>query len=317
MPASHPLSRRATLLGLALAGMSPLVGRTLAADGREVVHTLGTATISGKPQRVLVISDFTDLEYTLALGARPVAYGATGAWARGGLPWQQLDTPLETFDMSAQEVKPEIVASYAPDLIIGMATYLEPVLPQLQQLAPVVALDWSMPWRDGLRIVAAALDEAALAETRITGTEALIARTAERLKPLAGRKVMIGSNYGGTLYVIGEGPIATLFRGLGLDFVAARGDAELVEYSLENVDVLAEAEILLSLASDAEGTATLEALPTFRRLPAVAARAYAPVDSVLSSGFVDNFSPLSAPWALPRLAELLTGLAAGQGKALG
>src|SRR6218665_3831151 len=122
MSASLPLSRRAALFGLALAGISPLAGRALAAESRKVKHTLGTTTISGKPQRVLVISDFTDLEYTLALGVRPVAYGATGAWARGGLPWQQLDTPVASFDMSAQEVKPEIVATYAPDLIIGMAS---------------------------------------------------------------------------------------------------------------------------------------------------------------------------------------------------
>lgn len=280
-----------------------------------MVHPLGSTTLTGKPQRVLVISDFTDLEYVLALGIRPVAYGATGAWARGALPWQDL-AGLASFDMTAQEVKPEVVASHSPDLIVGMKSYLEPVLPQLKQLAPVVALDWSMPWRDGLGIVAGALDEGALAEARITETEALIATTAEGLKAIAGRKLMIGSNYGGTLYVIGDGPIAGLFRALGLDFVAAKGGGELVEYSLENVDALAEAEILLSLASDIEGTATLEALPTFRRLPAVASRAYGPIDPVLSSGFVDNFSPLSAPWALPRLADLLRTLAAGEGKAL-
>ncbi len=86
---------------------------------------------------------------------------------------------------------------------------------------------------------------------------------------------------------------------------------------MEQAEVLAPADILLSLASDQEATTRLENFAVFQNLPpAVKARAYAPVELLLSNAFVDNFGPLSAPYALPQLAEVLTGLAAGQGKQL-
>ncbi len=124
---------------------------------------------------------------------------------------------------------------------------------------------------------------------------------------------MIGSLYGETLYVIGEGAIAQQFAELGLSFIPApNAVGGLAAYSIENVDILSDADILLSFATDIAGTARLEAFAPFRRLPAVAGNAYIPLETVTTSAFADNFSPLSAPWVLPRLAELLKQAAAGE-----
>lgn len=309
------LSRRHLLLGAA-ASAALLALPVRADEPREIEHALGKATITKKPQRILVLSDFTDLEYVLALGITPIGYGFTGSWDRGGLPWQAGAVGVPQLPLVEAFASPEVVAGFEPDLIIGMKTYIEPVQAQLEGLAPVIALDWSTPWRDGLRTIAAALFEDERAETAIAETEALMAKTATALAGLSGKKIMIGSLYGDTLYVIGEGPIATQLRDLGLTFIPALNASEsgLAEYSMENVDVLAEADILLSFANDKEGTARLEAFAPFQRLPAVAGKAYIPLDTLTGTAFADNFSPLSAQWVLPRLSELLKKAAAGEGQ---
>lgn len=308
-------SRRAVILGLAVMAISPAARSVAAQEARVVAHALGTAAVPAKPSRVVVLSDFTDLEYVLALGVRPVAYGQTGAWDRGGLPWQAEGIAgVATLNLVDGGAAPEDVINYAPDLIIGMKSYIEPVQAQLESIAPVIALDWSMPWRDGLRLVAQALFLDDVAEAAIADTEALMADTAAGLGGLGGKPIMIGSLYGDTLYVIGEGPIARQFDELGLTFIPAP-DAEpggLASYSIENVDILAPAGILLSFATDSDATARLEAFAPFQRLPAVAGNAYIPLDPVTGSAFADNFSPLSARWILPRLAEMLLEAAAGK-----
>lgn len=187
-----------------LAGCSTTSDAADAGERREVINALGTTTISGKPERIVVASDFTDLEFLLSLGVHPVAYGNTGAWDRGALPWQSTAgiADLESFDTTG-EISPEIIARYSPDLIIGMKTYLEPAAERLSQIAPVIALDWTTSWRDGVATVgqAAFVDEAAAAA--IARTDALISDTAASLNGLGGKTIMIGSMYGDQLYVQG------------------------------------------------------------------------------------------------------------------
>ncbi|WP_244891454.1 ABC transporter substrate-binding protein [Rhodococcus erythropolis] len=300
-----------------LAGCSTTSDAADAGERREVINALGTTTISGKPERIVVASDFTDLEFLLSLGVHPVAYGNTGAWDRGALPWQSTAgiADLESFDTTG-EISPEIIARYSPDLIIGMKTYLEPAAERLSQIAPVIALDWTTSWRDGVATVgqAAFVDEAAAAA--IARTDALISDTAASLNGLGGKTIMIGSMYGDQLYVQGDASApGVLLRELGLNYRGYNAE-QMTALSMEQAEVLAPADILLSLASDQEATTRLENFAVFQNLPAVKARAYAPVELLLSNAFVDNFGPLSAPYALPQLAEVLTGLAAGQGKQL-
>ncbi|ERB50239.1 ABC transporter substrate-binding protein [Rhodococcus erythropolis] len=300
-----------------LAGCSTTSDAADAGEQREVINALGTTTISGKPERIVVASDFTDLEFLLSLGVHPVAYGNTGAWDRGALPWQSTAgiADLESFDTTG-EISPEIIARYSPDLIVGMKTYLEPAAERLSQIAPVIALDWTTSWRDGVATVgqAAFVDEAAAAA--IARTDALISDTAASLNGLGGKTIMIGSMYGDQLYVQGDASApGVLLRELGLNYRGYNAE-QMTALSMEQAEVLAPADILLSLASDQEATTRLENFAVFQNLPAVKARAYAPVELLLSNAFVDNFGPLSAPYALPQLAEVLTGLAAGQGKQL-
>lgn len=177
-----------------LAGCSTTSDASDAGEQREVINALGTTTISGKPERIVVASDFTDLEFLLSLGVHPVAYGNTGSWDRGSLPWQSTAgiADLESFGTTG-EINPEIIARYSPDLIIGMKTYLEPAAERLSQIAPVIALDWTTSWRDGVAMVgqAAFVDEAAAAA--IARTDALISDTAASLNGLGGKTIMIGS----------------------------------------------------------------------------------------------------------------------------
>ncbi len=306
------LRRRAVLVGLSAAFAGLAAMPSLAEDARTVTHALGETTIPAAPKRVVVLSDFIDLDYVLALGVTPVAYGFTGAWGRGGLPWQTAVADVPHLELAENRPVPERVVAFEPDLIIGMKSYIEPLREQLESIAPVVALDWSTSWRDGIRTIGQALFMDEEAEAAIAETEAYIAEMAVRLDGLGGKTIRIGSLYGDTLYVIGAGPIADRFAELGLTFLPAP-DAEpggLASYSMENVDILSDADILISFATNPESTAVLEAFPPFQRLKSVAAGAYIPLDSVMASGFADNFSPLNDDWVLPRLAELLEAAAA-------
>ena len=313
-PNFEKLTRRSFMVGTAAL---TIVVASRAQEAITIDHALGNSDVIDIPERIVVGTDFVDLEYTLALGVVPVAYGNSGSWGRGTLPWQ-VGTGIEEvpqIDVTGFTLPPETVIQYDPDLIISMKYVVDGVAEHLEQIAPLVALDFGKPWRDGLRLTAKMLGRSDIGEQRIAETEALIAEFAERLAPLRGKKIMIGSLYGETLYVIGAGGIADQFAELGLTFVPAPSADEngLANYSIENVDILEDADILLSFATDSDATARLEAFAPFQRLPAVAGRGYAPLDAITSSAFSDNFSPLSAKWILPILADLLEQLAAGEG----
>ena len=301
-----------------LAGCSTASDAADAGEQRQVVNALGTTTISGKPERIVVASDFTDLEFLLSLGVHPVAYGNTGAWDRGALPWQSTAgiADLESFDTTG-EISPEIIARYSRG-----PHHRNEDLSRTGSARGSARSRRSSRWTGPPRGVtasatvgqAAFVDEAAAAA--IARTDALISDTAASLNGLGGKTIMIGSMYGDQLYVQGDASApGVLLRELGLDYRGYNAE-QMTALSMEQAEVLAPADILLSLASDQEATTRLENFAVFQNLPAVKARAYAPVELLLSNAFVDNFGPLSAPYALPQLAEVLTGLAAGQGKQL-
>lgn len=285
-------------------------------------HFIGTTTVETEPTRVLALTDFADLDNVVALGVTPVAFGFTDAWETGLTPWQ-LDAgigELEQFAIIEGSPSVEAVASYEPDLIVAMP-YAEPIYDDLTLLAPTVVLSWSETWRDALALVGAAVGRTEQADALRADVEMAIADAAAEIAAavadVASLKVMVGSMYGEIVYVQGdESPVTQLLRELGLTVVAGP-EPVLTELSLETLDLLEEADVLLSLATDPAGTAIAEASPLWQRLPAVAAGRYTAIEPVLSRGIGDGFNALSFDWVLSRITEIVIAAATGNGQPLG
>ncbi|MDZ7727013.1 MAG: ABC transporter substrate-binding protein [Dehalococcoidia bacterium] len=281
---------------------------------RTIAHSAGETTVPARPERVVALKDFNDLDYLLTLGVEPVAYGFTNAWESGSMPWQSAASEIQTFDASG-EVDLEAVAATNPDLIVTMPVG-EDVYAQLGEIAPTIVLDWGTPWREGLRWVAAGLGEER-AEEAIDGVASRLDAMREALdETTREKKLMVGFMYGDTLYVWGTKVQAmVVFSEMGLNAVSGP-EPELASLSLEQANVLEQAEILLSVASDPEAIATQEASPLFRQLPAVQSGGYDVLPVAESRALGDGFSPLSIEWVQGRIVERLNRLAAGRGKQL-
>ncbi|HWK81181.1 MAG TPA: hypothetical protein VNP95_10435, partial [Thermomicrobiales bacterium] len=179
-----------------------------------------------------------------------------------------------------------------------------------------VVFGWDMDWRVGIQLMATALGLESVAAQRIAGADELIAAAREQLAPVAARPMMVAFEYGETFYIWGpETAGSRLFTELGLNFVGG-SEPSLLAASLEQVNLVADAEILLSIASDPEGIAVQEASPLFQGLPAVRNGGYDVLTVIQARALGDGLSPLSLPWVLPQFVELMLRLGEGGGKTL-
>lgn len=279
-----------------------------------IEHALGTAVIESRPERVVVLSDFNDLDSVLALGVEPVAFGFTDAWGTGLAPWQ-LDAgagDLAQIDATA-EIDVEEVANADPDLIIGMEYLAEPIYEQLSALAPVVSLSFVDTWDEHLDIVARALGETENAAAIAAQVDNALASAAEQLADVADMPVMVGSYFSDQLYIQGEqSSVTNLLRALGLT-VLTTTDEQMDAQSLENVTLLSDADIILSLATDATATTTAQESSLWTALPAVQAGRYSALTGSDARATSDNFNALSYRYAIDMLVGTVQQTAAGNG----
>ncbi|RIX53174.1 iron-siderophore ABC transporter substrate-binding protein [Paenibacillus nanensis] len=140
----------------------------------EVVHAMGTETIEGTPQKVVILTN-EGTEALLALGVKPV--GAVKSWT--GDPWyEHIKADMEGVTVVGEESQPNIdlIASLEPDLIIGNKMRQEKVYEQLKAIAPTVfAEDLRGEWQTNFTLYATALNKKAEGE-------ALLAAFDERIQ---------------------------------------------------------------------------------------------------------------------------------------
>ncbi len=103
---------------------------------RTVKHAMGETTITGTPQRIVVLTN-QGTESLLELGIKPV--GAVKSWI--GEPWfDHIKDKMSGVQVVGDETQPnlELIASLKPDLILGTKVRQEKVYPQLSSIAPTV-----------------------------------------------------------------------------------------------------------------------------------------------------------------------------------
>ena len=190
-------SRREFLLGagsLLVLGAAGCGGGQGAGDGggettverRLIEHKYGSTEVSGVPGRVVTVG-FTDQDYVLALGVKPVAvrewYGeydyATWPWARDELG----DAEPEV--LPATELNFEQIAGLEPDLIVGVSSGMtQEEYDTLSEIAPTLPqsgefVDFGVPWQEQTRAIGRALGLQDRAGEIVSDLEARFARTRE------------------------------------------------------------------------------------------------------------------------------------------
>ncbi|MBX9246858.1 iron-siderophore ABC transporter substrate-binding protein [Actinotalea ferrariae] len=291
-----------------------------------IEHALGTTTIEAAPERVVTIG-WGSQDTALALGTVPVGVPAD-TWAgdeeTGLLPWtaeavEELGGELPTTFVDLPEVDVEAVAELQPDLILATYSGISPeVYAQLEQLAPTIAYPeqpWLVSWQDQTIINGTALGQAEEAERLVADMEELLARTGSENPSLAGRTfAFVYTDADGTLSAYVEGdPRVDLLTGLGMELAPGVAGLEapegtfFVDLGTESMDLLDDADVLITWFNDEEEQATVEALGTFAAIPAVQRGSYLPLLDRQLSMAMSTTTALSLPWGLetfvPQLVE--------------
>lgn len=145
-------------------------------SGRIVRHPLGETHVPDNPQRVVILDPYATLQTALDLGV-PVV----------GAPHFPSGNPFVDFlpdDVVAgienigwvDAINLEVVARLEPDLIVGWSNWVEPIYPELSQIAPTVAIEpgFTPEWKESLRATAAVFGKAAQLEADLAAYEARI-----------------------------------------------------------------------------------------------------------------------------------------------
>ena len=123
---------------------------------RTVTHARGTTRIEARPTRVVVL-DTGELDDVLALGVTPVGLASPDGKVPAYLEPKVVGAGrLGTLD----PLNLEAVAALKPDLILGSQLRVDQLYDRLTAIAPtVLSIRPGFPWKENLRLAAAALGE--------------------------------------------------------------------------------------------------------------------------------------------------------------
>lgn len=300
----RPLLLGATLV--ALLGASA----ALAQDTRTVVDATGTSvTVPANPQRITVLDPLSSLEALLSLGVAPTQIGQRAFVEKylgdANLQWPWLEAALadlgaEPLRMNADEVDLEAVASGEPDLIIGSVSWLEGTRAQTELIAPVVATPLASV-RDSITLLGQTLGMEAHAAEVLAAWDGRIAAEISGLAPQGATVAVLRSDEVGSFAAITDtsyGPLALMLQA-GFELVPAVAEAPVNYYgyassfSLERLDVLSEADVLVVLGFSVDETEAFLADPLVQSVPAVAAGRVLLVEQGAGAQAMAMMSPLN------------------------
>lgn len=302
-------SLRPVLLGAALAGLLAAPA-ALAQDTRTVIDATGTSvTVPADPQRITVLDPLNSLEALLSLGVAPTQIGQRAFVEKylgdANLQWPWLEAALadlgaEPLRMNADEVDLEAVASGEPDLIIGSVSWLEGTRAQTELIAPVVATPLASV-RDSITLLGQTLGMEAQAAEVLAAWDGRIAAEISGLAPQGATVAVLRSDEVGSFAAITDtsyGPLALMLQA-GFELVPAVAEAPVNYYgyassfSLERLDVLSEADVLVVLGFSVDETEAFLADPLVQSVPAVAAGRVLLVEQGAGAQAMAMMSPLN------------------------
>ena len=284
------------------------------AAGTTVDTVLGPVTVPAEVESVVVVEGRRDLDIALALGLPLVGHPTFGDSADPSVP-SPLAEPLAAATaqgarplFTRSEVNVEAIAAAAPSLIISRADDVEPVLAELQAIAPVLAIgeQTTSTWQEDLLLVGRATGREERAQQLVDQHAQRVAdfraAHAEALAATVVAPVSIGADGSA---VRPDRLLSTVLREVGAtpsrafaDAVAAGPDG--VEHGPEQLLVEhADADALVALVNTAEEWRALQADPLWQQLPAVQQGRVVRADNATHEG-----GPLTAAHVLDLLDQL-------------
>lgn len=304
-----PAAASAAVALLLLAGCSGGTQAADQADGVTVDTILGEVTVPAQIDSVVVIEGRRDLDIALALGLPVVGYPQE----EGAL---ELETPLaaaladvdgaEPLFLS-DEINIEAIAAVTPSVIISRSDDVEPILAELQAIAPVLAIGEQdvSTWQEDLLLVGEATGTTARAEELIAAYDARVdAIATEYAAVIASETVVpLGTDAEGS-QVRPNRLLSAVLRDVGAQPSAAFAESietgEGVEYGPEQLfDAHQDADGIIALVNVADEWAATQADPLWQQLAAVQAGHVVRSDKSTHEG-----GPITAMHALDLIESL-------------
>jgi iron complex transport system substrate-binding protein len=270
---------------LAGCASSPAPAETAdAATGRTVDTILGEVTVPENVDSVVVLEGRRDLDIVLSLGLPLVGYPYEEA---GSLDLESptsaaLATATENGAAElflADEINLEAIAEAAPSLIVSRVDDVEPILDELQAIAPVLAIGEQSvsTWQDDLRLVAEATGTEDVADRLIADYDARIAEVSEEYADVLAENTFapVGIDAEGS-QVRPSRLLSSVLRDLGATPSEAFAESmELddgVEFGPEQLlSAFGDADAIVALVNDPAEWENVQADELYLQLPAVTA----------------------------------------------
>lgn len=291
-----------------------------------VPHAFGETTIETEPQRV-VAWGWATADALIALDVIPVAipFQAYGGDAEGVLPWirealEDAGHEIPTVLPDSAEPPFEAIAAAEPDLILAPYSGItEQDYQLLSEIAPTVAYPeqpWATPWRDTIRITAAAVGKSEEAEALLADIDARVAAAGAEHPEIAGKSIAVVWPTPDTFYVYKPADARVQFIE-DLGFESAESVVELGQggetfyftLSFEQLDQLTS-DVLLVYADSQAGIDEFLASDAAALMPQVASGGVA---AVVGTEFIASVSPptaLSLTWGLEDYVAIVAEAAA-------
>ena len=280
----------AVLVALTLAGCAGGAGASTddaEAEGRTVTTLIGEVTVPEQIDSVVVLEGRRDLDIVLSLGLPLAGYPYEGpdsgldleAPLAAATAAAQADGAVEAF--LADEVNLEAIAELAPTVIIGRINDVEPILAELQAIAPVVPVSEhsdGVTWQEDLTLIGEATGTEDTAAELIAAYDARVEEIATTYADQIANTIVSPISYNAE----GSAVQATRLQSLALIDVGAvpsQAFADAIELQEDAVDFSPEqrldahkdAEAILALINSADDYAATATDSLWQQLPAVQA----------------------------------------------
>ncbi|PZD94754.1 iron-siderophore ABC transporter substrate-binding protein [Paenibacillus sambharensis] len=173
------------------AGSEPAPGEAQTAETtRTVKHSMGEETLTGTPERVVVLTQ-EGTEAVLELGIKPVGAVNSGL----GDDWfPHIRSEMEGVTELGDETEPnlELILSLKPDLILGNKVRHEEIYSQLKEIAPtVLSEDLAGNWKENFVLYAEALNKKAEGEAAMAAYDAHVEQAKAELGDKLSKQVSL------------------------------------------------------------------------------------------------------------------------------
>ena len=294
-----------------------------------ISHAYGETVIESQPERVATIS-WGNQDVPLALGIVPVGvskanYGETDK--NGLLPWTgekyaELgeESPVVYDDVDGLDY--EAISDSNPDIILAAYSGItQEEYDLLSEIAPVVAYPenaWQTLWRDQITMNATALGKKDEGDALVKELETLISDKTSKYPDIEGKTAVFcyfnPADLGKFYIYLPSDPRAAYLTDLGFEFpesiseLAKESDSFSIEVSSENIDVLKDADIIVSYGND-ELLKALQNDALLSTVPAVKNGAVALIEDGSELSASCTPSALSIPATIDEYLEIMANAA--------